>query len=186
MSDQAPSLTGLLSLGWARLLAGAQFPDAAARHVTLGTFGLSGWPEMRSVTLRAAHRDAGLLEVHTDVASEKVSEIRDNPHAGLHVWDAAYSLQIRLRGTMRERPRRELPPLWEAVPETSRKVYGGHPYPGYAMASPYDHTDDPQLDRFAVLQFRVDEIELLLIDPEKHKRALYRRVNEFQGQWLAP
>ncbi|MCT4577582.1 pyridoxamine 5'-phosphate oxidase family protein [Donghicola sp.] len=180
------SLSALLDFGWGRLLAGAQSRDAAARHPTLATFGLSGWPEMRSVVLRAVNPDTGTLEVHTDVASEKVSELREAPNAGLHVWDPSASLQIRLRGKMKERPRKELPPIWEGVPDQARKVYGGHPYPGYAIQSPYDHTDDPQLDRFAVLKFEVAEIELLLIEADKHKRALYRRVNGFSGQWLAP
>lgn len=181
-----PSLTELLTLGWGRLLAGAQSRDAAARHPTLATFGLSGWPEMRSVVLRSVNQDEGTLEVHTDVASEKVSELRESPNAGLHVWDPAAALQIRLRGRMHERPRKDLPAIWEAVPDQARKVYGGHPYPGYAISSPFDHTDDPQIDRFAVLRFEVAEIELLLIEADKHKRALYRRLDGFAGQWLAP
>lgn len=182
----APSLSEFLSLGWARLIAGATSPEAAARHPTLGTFGLSGWPEMRSVVLRRADPDAAVVEVHTDVASEKVSELRENGHAGLHVWDPAEALQIRVRGRMQEIPRKDLPEIWEKVPAHARKVYGGHPYPGYAIHSPSDHTDDPQLDRFAVLRLTVEEIELLLIDPEKHKRAVFRRVDGFAGQWIAP
>lgn len=181
-----PSLTELLSLGWGRLLAGARSSDAAARHPTLATFGLSGWPEMRSVVLRSVNTDKGTLEVHTDVASEKVSELREEPNAGLHVWDPEASLQIRLRGKMKERPRKELAAIWEAVPDQARKVYGGHPYPGYEISSPYDHQCDPQIDRFAVLRFDVAEIELLLIEADKHKRALYRRRDGFAGQWLAP
>lgn len=181
-----PSLSDLLDLGWDRLSAGASSGQAAARHPTLATHGLSGWPEMRSVVLRAVDRRAGQVEVHTDVASEKVSELRDNPRAGLHVWDPAASLQIRLRGVMRERPRAELPSLWDRVPDAARTVYGGHPYPGYVIKSPFDHQDDPALDRFAVLQFQIAEIELLLIAPDKHRRALFRATSDFAGQWLAP
>ena len=55
------SLSALLDLGWGRLLAGAQSRDAAARHPTLATFGLSGWPEMRSVVLRGVNPGLRLI-----------------------------------------------------------------------------------------------------------------------------
>ncbi|MEC9197021.1 MAG: pyridoxamine 5'-phosphate oxidase family protein [Pseudomonadota bacterium] len=187
MNDSAtPDLHSFLALGWDRLRAGVAEPTAAARTMTLATTGLSGWPQARTVVLRGADQASGLLTVHTDGASEKVAEIRMDQRATMLVWDDEVNLQIRLRVEVEERPRKYLAKLWERIPDSARRVYGGAPYPGYAIASPQDHHTDGDFGRFAVLDCAVVEVELLRITPTRHFRAVYRVSEGFKGTWLAP
>ena len=48
------------------------------------------------MVLRATDQRAGSLDIHTDLRSVKVTDLRATPFAALHVWDAAGHLQIRL------------------------------------------------------------------------------------------
>ena len=43
-------------------------------------------PELRTVVLRHADQKAANLEVHTDVESKKVEELKLNPNVGIHIW----------------------------------------------------------------------------------------------------
>ena len=44
-------------------------------------------------------RDAGVLELNTDMASPKVAQIGADPRVALHVWVPSDQLQIRMRAT---------------------------------------------------------------------------------------
>ena len=160
----APDLAALLDLAWARIEAGVADPAAAARTPALATAGPDG-PEVRTLVLRAADRGAGTLDLHADAASAKVAQLRADPRAALHVWDAGASLQIRVRGVIELLDGGEADAVWARVPEA--------------------HEPRAERARFAVLRCRADEIEaLLLADP--HRRALFRRADAFAGEWLAP
>jgi pyridoxamine 5'-phosphate oxidase len=92
----ASDLAGLHSEVWLRLTRGVHDRHAPARHPTLATVSPDGRPQARTVVLRAADKAAGTLDIHTDLRSAKVADLRATPFAALHVWDAAAHLQLRL------------------------------------------------------------------------------------------
>ena len=100
MSDWFESLEGVLAQLWQRLEQGVADRSAPARHVTFATINGEGWPEARTVVLRAAIRDRAVLEVHTDIFSAKVASLSVRPCAELHVWDSETKLQTRARCTV--------------------------------------------------------------------------------------
>ena len=55
-----------------RLLRGVRDRRAPTRHPTLATVTPDGRPKARTVVLRAADKQAGILELHTDLHSAKV------------------------------------------------------------------------------------------------------------------
>ena len=101
MNDQ--SLTGMLDMVWQQIGRGTKDRHPPARHPTLATTTPQG-PELRTLVLRAASRDAGTLEFHTDAVSPKAYQITDNPNVALHIWIPKTSLQIRARATARLLP----------------------------------------------------------------------------------
>lgn len=180
------TLTGTHRAVWDRLVRGARDRRARARHPTLATVGLGGGAEARTVVLRAADRAAATVEIHTDTLSAKIAELRAEPRATLHVWDARARLQIRLRVAIEILEGPDALDAWARVPEAARLSYGASPPPGRPIAAPDAHAPAADPARFARLLARVEAIDTLHLGAERHARAIFRREDGFAGRWLAP
>ena len=73
---RACNLSQLYAEVWARLTRGVHDRHAPARHPTLATAAPEGRPQARTVVLRAADKAAGTLDIHTDLRSAKVKDVR--------------------------------------------------------------------------------------------------------------
>jgi general stress protein 26 len=174
------TLEELHDLAWSRLEAGVSDASAPARNLVLATVGPDG-PEARTLVLRGADREAGTLEMHGDAASAKVAQLRADPRAAVHLWDAGASLQVRLRGEVEVISGEEADAAWERVPEGARFNYGGTPAPGEPIAAPVAHEPGAERGRFAMLRLRAREVEVLLLG-ERHLRAVFADG----ARWVAP
>ena len=163
----ASNLDTLHAQVWTCLIRGVKDRRAPARHPALATVAASGLPRARTVVLRSADRLTGCLDIHTDIHSAKVTELRARPHAALHVWDGAAHLQLRLET------------------EGSRVSYGSQPPPGRPIAAALGYVKSPDPASFAVLRLRVDAVDVVHLGPD-HRRARFERQDQWQGQWLAP
>lgn len=181
----AASLDGLLAQVWQRLSRGVADRRAPARHPTFATTSPQGWPEARTVVLRAFDCDAKAVDIHTDLQSAKVASLRKTPRAALHIWDAAAHLQIRLQTSVTILSGDQVAALWARVPDPSRQSYGTRPAPGQPIADAlaYDKPADPH--SFAVLRCEVQSMDIVHLGPQ-HRRAAFTRADHWQGQWLAP
>lgn len=184
MTDWWLQTDTLRAQAWTLLARGVADRRAAARHPVLATVSPAGWADARTVVLRAAVAESALLTVHTDSASGKVAGLRANPHCTLLVWDAKAHLQIRIRA--RARITLGDPEAWAQVPESARLVYGGTPPPGTPLDDPEDHVAGPDPARFAVIDCEAEEIDLLHLGQDRHRRARYARTDGWRGQWIAP
>lgn len=158
---------------------------APARHPTLATVTPDGRPRARTVVLRRADASAGTLDVHTDLESPKVAELRATPFAALHVWDGSAHLQIRAEVEVMIASGQEVADIWAGVPQTSRSSYGGTPGPGISIADSLDYAKHSDPNRFAVLQLHILTLDILHLGPV-HRRARFERHSAWQGEWLAP
>lgn len=180
------TLPGTYDEVWRRLQRGVADAKAPARHPVLATVGAAAAEpsgEARIVVLRGADQDGAALEIHTDGASAKVAELRTCPRATLLVWEDRARLQIRLRVRITVRP--GTPDEWVRVPTASRPVYQSTPPPGIPIETP----DVPRPDaehRFTLLIAEIDEIEALHLGRDRHSRAIFRREDDWAGQWLSP
>ncbi|RDC75500.1 pyridoxamine 5'-phosphate oxidase [Rhodovulum sp. 12E13] len=180
----AAPLETLLRDAWQRLCRGVTDRRAPARHPVLATQAMGGGGEARTVVLRAASPSAGRVEIHTDALSAKVCELEAEPRATLLVWDDKARLQIRLRVTARlVHADAE---AWARVPQAARGAYGGDPPPGRPIAAPEAHAPGAARERFTRLVCTIDEIELLHLGAERHRRAVYRRADGWAGALRAP
>ena len=133
--------------------------------------------EVRTVVLRAVDPVAWQLSFHTDRRSPKAIQILRSPGLSLLFYDTDGRRQIRARGyaTLRSNDERSRE-RWEMVPERSRACYRSPLAPGApvsrAVASPESDTQDPDAgyEVFTVVDVRLTELELLLLDHRGHVR----------------
>lgn len=186
MTEWFENLQRTLDQTWDQVARGTVDRRAPARHPTLATVNRDGHAEARTVVLRAADRSAGTLDVYTDAASSKVSELRQRARATLHVWHPRLRLQMRLRGSATVLTGGDTAPVWARLSESQRQDYGGHPAPGTPIGTLAEAQACEAPDRFAVLRFALVEIETLHLGQELHYRALFERADDWAGTWLAP
>lgn len=185
----ARDLAQLHAQVWTRLAHGVEDKHVPARHPTLATIGTDGLPQARTVVLRAADRSSATLDIHTDLHSAKVAELRANPVAALHVWDASPYLQIRIEAEVAILTGADVTGIWKRVPSPARLAYGSTPPPGQPIEGALGYEKSPDPAAFAVLRLSVLAIDALHLGPD-HRRARFERAydgqNDWAGQWLAP
>jgi len=186
MSDAwSETLDGTWDMVWTMLEDGVARRDSPARHPVLASVGLSGGGEARVVVLRDADPETRVLTVHTDLASNKVSELRRVPDATLLVWDADRALQIRVRVRVRILSGPDVAVEWDQVPGAARGNYGG-PEPGRRVDGPIAKAGPGDGTRFAVMDCAIGEIETLHLGEAAHARARFVAEDGFAGAWIAP
>ena len=181
----ARDLSQLYAEVWARLTRGVHDRHAPARHPTLATVTPEGRPRARTVVLRAADKAAASLDIHTDLRSAKIGDVRITPFAAVHVWDASAHLQLRLEAHVTLLTGPEVTAIWAGVPAASRLSYGSTPAPGQRIAHALEYKKVADPDSFVVLQLAVTTIEALHLGPH-HRRARFDRSDNWSGTWLAP
>jgi pyridoxamine 5'-phosphate oxidase len=181
----ACDLSQLYAEVWLRLSRGVHDRHAPARHPTLATVTPDGRPQARTVVLRAADKLAGTLDIHTDLRSAKVGDLRATPFAALHVWDASAHLQMRLEARVTILTGQDVAAIWADVPAASRLSYGSIPAPGQPIAQALDYTKAADAESFVVLRLCVLTIDALHLGPN-HRRARFDRNDNWAGEWLAP
>ena len=185
MSEWFETLPGLWTGLWDCLADGVARRDAPARHVTFATVGLDGGPGARTVVLRGADRGDSVVEVHTDLFSAKVAELRRDARAAILIWDGDRQLQMRLSVTVTILSGDAVAAIWARVPDPSRQAYGVTPPPGTPIpdALAYDKRADGAT--FAVLRCAIDRVDLVHLGAA-HRRARFDRADGWAGQWCVP
>ena len=185
MTEWFTSHAGLWDKLWQVLERGVTDGRHPARLPGFATVSPEGWPEARTVVLRATDKEAGVVSVHTDLYSDKIASLRAHPQAALLVWDPEEALQIRLRCGVAIASGEAVRALWERVPDHAQQSYGVTPAPGTVIpdALAYDKTPDPA--SFAVLTCRAVAIDAVHLGTT-HRRARFTRDGDWQAEWLSP
>lgn len=185
MSKWFETADGILGRVWGTLGRGVADAKHPARRPTFATVSTDGWPEARTVVLRTADREAGLVTVHTDLYSDKIKSLQASPRAALHIWDAKQDLQIRLQAEVVIDTGAATRVLWDKIPDHAQQSYGVTPPPGTPIKAALDYVKDPDPDTFAVLQCTVTTIDAVHLGTD-HRRVSFLRVGHWHGQWLSP
>ena len=178
-------LEDFLDFGWAQIYRGKVDKKSPARHPTFVTSSLDGFPNARTLVMRRSDRNNNQIDFHTDTASAKMSALKENPHAGIHIWLPKVQLQIQMDVVVEIKVGDITISKWRNVPTNSRVAYGTIPSPGTVIESPFAYDYAPNQKRFAVLICHIQSIQLLLLGG-KHIRANYKKTTNWQGEWLSP
>ncbi|KJZ18959.1 pyridoxamine 5'-phosphate oxidase family protein [Loktanella sp. S4079] len=185
MTKWFETLSGLKAAAWATLQTGVKQADHPARLPSFATVSATGYPEVRTVVLRAADPAQGAVSVHTDLYSPKVASLRATPLAAIHIWDETQALQLRLSVEVTIQHGAEVGALWGRIPDHAQQSYGVTPSPGTPIANALDYRKEPDPDSFAVLHCTVMRLDVVHLG-DQHRRAEFTRDSGWVGQWLAP
>ena len=178
-------LDDFLDFGWAQISRGKADKKSPARHPTFVTSSFDGFPNARTLVMRRSDRKNNQIDFHTDTASTKMLALKENPHAGIHIWLPKVQLQIQMDVVVEIKVGDITLPNWSNVPTNSRVAYGTIPSPSTVIESPFSYNYAPNQKRFAVLICHIQSIQLLLLGA-KHIRANYKKTTKWQGEWLSP
>lgn len=174
-----------------RLLSRGVADRRAAFHTPiLATVGLDGRPRARTVVLRGFDVAARALRVHTDVRSDKVAEVREDPRVSFAFYDVGARLQVRVEARASVHIGDETAAAaWARSSPMARACYAGDEVPGALLLAPPAERPAGEGDfaLFCVLLCRFESLDILSLRATGHRRVLARW--EGQGrilQWLAP
>ena len=151
MKTEFADLKEMHDYAWRLIIRGIVDKKSPARHPTFGTNGLLGMPELRTVVLRHADQKTASLEVHTDIKSKKIEELRLNPRVGMHIWFPTNKLQVRVKAISEIQIGDELKEQWGKVPNESRVSYGTLPTPGTIIKSSFDYEKPVKFELFNLI-----------------------------------
>jgi pyridoxine/pyridoxamine 5'-phosphate oxidase len=137
------------------------------------------------VVLRTIDKEQSILEIHTNIHSAKIVDLKANSAAGLHIWDEACRLQIRVSAQASVIYGQAVECTWSRVPLDSRKAYSGSAIPGTPISSSNAYDSVPDVNAFAVIKLHILEMDLLHLGAQ-HRRARFTRDDAWAGQWLIP
>ena len=176
---------------WAcHLRAGAEDPGSAWRNLALGTVGLDGTPQVRTVVLRRFSNLA--LDVHTDVRSAKHAELRANPMATLHGWDSASRIQLRACGPASLHVGDAVAAeSWAELRAATRATYRVKPGPGTPLTdsgNPTPDASEPEAQKvFCVVRLAIRTVDWLHLAEGGHRRARFTWTGDSPtATWLVP
>ncbi|MBV9490133.1 MAG: pyridoxamine 5'-phosphate oxidase family protein [Verrucomicrobia bacterium] len=185
------TLDELHDLACEQLARAASDPEHPFRYPVFATVDAAGRPALRTVVLRAFTKEPGRLVFFTDRRSPKCGQILRQPASGWLFYDRSRRLQVRVDGLSivieDEQGRNHY--LEDA--KRSWRDYAGRMPPGAVI--PYSRAADPgalpatnDLVNFAVIETRIETLELLLLRREGHLRARFHWRQPPRAEWLAP
>lgn len=183
MTDALPAVFDTI---WSILSDAAVDRMPRSAFATLATVDATGAPRLRTVALRSADRISATCAVYTDRRTAKVSEIARNPQVSLLVWQADVRVQLRLSGRAETTAGHGTAHLWDELGDEARLNYAHQPAPGTPISEggAYIHRPDPA--HFALLRVTLDHIDYVSLAETGHRRAAFRRQDNWRGQWLSP
>ena len=185
-------LDGSCTHAWALLARGAKDRRSPFHTPSVATITPHGFPEIRTVVLRACDTDAHNLRFHTDTRSGKIADIQQNPNASLHFYDHGAKIQLRVRARLELLTGNAYDAAWNATRPMSRECYQVTQSPGSPLSVPSDVVFDADAtndgaDHFAPVIAHVQQIEWLYLAARGHRRAIFDFTTpEPQHNWLVP
>ncbi|MGK9236667.1 pyridoxamine 5'-phosphate oxidase family protein [Inquilinus limosus] len=186
-------LAAALADAWDRLDRAAGARRRTLGRVALATLNGRGGPALRTVILRSVDPAARRLEIHTDLRSVKVAEIRADPAAALLLYDPGEEVQVRAEGRAEMLPPGpELDAAWTATPGPVRAAYRmpgppGTPIADPALPPPSTGWTEEGRENFAAIVLTVDRIDWVRLVPGADRRAAFDWTGGgLQASWLIP
>lgn len=186
---------------YALLTRGARDRRSAFHTPVLATASADGIPQARTVVLRGFDVEARMLSVHTDVRSDKVTEIETNAGVALLFYDPAQKIQIRVAGTAGVHTNDPVAKAaWSKLQAFSRRCYLAAP-PGRDSAEPTSGLvaelerraptlteSEAGFAHFAVIRTTIRRLDWLYLAALGHRRAAitWDESGQAEATWLTP
>jgi hypothetical protein len=198
--DVPADLADILDRACIALAEGVAQAASPFRFLTLATAGQAG-STMRTMVLRrftkprftTPHftKQGPELDFHTDARSPKLADLARMPRVGVHGWDPAARVQIRIAAHASCLDATACRDIWQTLPAATRSTYAINAAPGTPITAPDQaaRTLDPAASQavFRVIRVRVEELEWLCLATNPHQRARFTFANgTVHATWVVP
>ena len=153
----------------------------------------------RIVVLRKSDHQNNLVQFHSDIRSDKIELLKNNPNAALLFYDKDEKIQVRLKVNCIINHKNDIAKeSWEKTQHISRKCYLVDNGPGTESDIPtsglkpeldnFDYTKEQSEEgykNFTVIQCKIKSIEWLYLAAKGHRRARFDLENS-KDSWLVP
>ena len=191
-------LPAILAHAWTLLVRGGADRKSPIHTPVIASVDADGLPQARVMVLRKADPATSTLRLHTDARSPKVAQLDGKPVAVL-AYHPAEQVQLRITGTARILTDDVVDGYWEQSTPFARRCYLAEHPPGTRLPGPssglpaWIEGQQPTLDQiaparanFATLWIEVTAIDWLHLANSGHRRAVFRSVDGWAGEWVAP
>lgn len=157
------------------------------KYVTLSTIDHNAAPQSRTVVMREVDQELQCI-IFTDARTNKIDQLTNNNKACLLAYHPKKLLQVKLNGILEPiTDTVEIKRLFQKVSENAIKDYTTTTAPGTAIANPDQvKYKSRQESHFIALQFIPYQIEALQLKRPNHLRAIFKKEDNWVGQWLVP
>lgn len=184
-----------------RLVRGGADRKSAFHTPTIASVDPRGDPRQRVMVLRKCDQAERTMRFHTDLRSDKVTEIGNSAVVSVLGYDATAKIQIRVSGSAAiESVGERADKAWASSNASSRRCYLASPGPGSASDTPTSglpiavESRVPDLSEteagranFAVMMVILETLEWLYLAHDGHRRARFvRDAGVWRGVWLIP
>ena len=153
----------------------------------------------RIVVLRKSDQQNNLVQFHSDIRSDKIVLLKNNPNAALLFYDKDEKIQVRLKVNCIINYKNDITKnSWEKTQHISRKCYLVDNGPGTKSDVPTSGLK-PELDNFeytkeqsekgyknfTVIQCKIKSIEWLYLAAKGHRREKFD-LEKNKDTWLVP
>ena len=153
----------------------------------------------RIVVLRKSDQQNNLVQFHSDIRSDKIELLKNNPNAALLFYDKDEKIQVRLKVNCIINHKNDIAKnSWEKTQHISRKCYLVDSGPGTESDVPtsglkpeldnFDYTKEQSEEgykNFTVIQCKIKSIEWLYLAAKGHRRAKFD-LESNKDTWLVP
>ncbi|MBC04267.1 MAG: hypothetical protein CMJ34_13355 [Phycisphaerae bacterium] len=184
-----PTAAAIWSL-WQRGVVDSRSP---MRLPVVGTVGVDGLPELRTVVLRSAQLDTRQLVLHSDIRAAKVSAIKQRPSLAWHFWNPRHRLQLRASGPARLHLSGPiLDTAWARLSDHQKRTYAATAPPASTLEEAGDGLPPLQQAEsgranFCVVAGTINHIDVLQLRRGGHRRCLLSwSEDRWSAQWVVP
>lgn len=156
--------------------------------------------EGRIVVLRGIDNEGGAWRFFTDRRTPKVEQLAaESDVAAATFYHPKERTQVRLKGIATQMDETSRNQYWATLGTGQRSSYGAFSTPGSTLTGPGDGLsetwtrgqptkEEEQLafKNFAVFSFQIQEVELLLLHREGHRRCRWEGWKGSNFRWLVP
>ena len=153
----------------------------------------------RIVVLRKSDQLNNLVQFHSDIRSDKIEILKQNPNAAMLFYDKEEKIQVRLKVKCVINHKNDITKAsWDRTQHISRKCYLVDKGPGTVSDIPtsglkpeldnFDYTKEQSEEgykNFTVIQCNIKSIEWLYLAAKGHRRARFD-LESSKDSWLVP
>lgn len=192
----ADDLETILAEAWRLLARGVADRRSPFHTICVANVDAAGAPSVRTVVLRGVDVPGRTLRFHTDLRSQKASDLARDPRIAVHGYDPGAKVQIRVSGRASIHTDDAVADAaWASSRPFSRVCYGVVPAPGDPIETGGDFAL-PETEaeiaagraNFAAVLIAVERLEWLYLAHSGHRRAafLWDDPARLQARWLTP